>query len=221
MKNILKTLILTSLVLFAGTTLILSCSHDAGGLADHPASGPNKYNPAGGGDGSNPFVGDWSGTAILSGQSNPATFNITETNWVFKVPATPEYNAEGTYTYPGSGNSVKISDSSSGTAGTAMVSGNTLIIKITDGPVAGGSGTFTKGTSSSNSGDKPAYLSSGATQAEALAKVNEIIAYPGTPNSVIMGCEILKQTIPNYSAVWSQMGPTTIASINAYIDQIP
>jgi hypothetical protein len=43
MKNMLKTLILAGIVLFAGTTLFLSCTHDEGGLAGHSADGPNEY----------------------------------------------------------------------------------------------------------------------------------------------------------------------------------
>jgi hypothetical protein len=49
MKNMLKTLILAGIVLFAGTTLILSCSHDEGGLAGHSESGPKTYTSVAGG----------------------------------------------------------------------------------------------------------------------------------------------------------------------------
>jgi hypothetical protein len=228
MKNILKTLILTGLVLFAGTTLILSCTHDEGGLAGHPANGPNTYIPAGGsGDGSNPFVGNWSGTVILSGQSTPATCNITETTWALNVPAAPEYNTQGTYTYSGSGNSVNISDPSSGTAGTAIVSGNTLIINIASGPVAGGSGTFTKAGSNgtgndtgSDSSSKPAKLSSGATVSQANAKLDEIIAYPGTPYTTKMYAEATKTGLSEWPSNYP-VGAEMVATINSLIDDIP
>jgi hypothetical protein len=47
MKKILKTLILASLVLFAGTTLFLSCTHDTGGISagGYEADDEGNYHP--------------------------------------------------------------------------------------------------------------------------------------------------------------------------------
>jgi hypothetical protein len=91
-------------------------------------------------DDENPFVGNWSGTASIGGDSASATINVTDSAWTFSCPDA-RMSESGTYTR--SGNTATLSQS--GTAfGTATVSGGTLIVTISSGDYRGGSGTFTK-----------------------------------------------------------------------------
>jgi hypothetical protein len=89
----------------------------------------------------------------------------------------------------------------------------------TNPDVGGGSSSGTGGSVSS----KPAYLSSGATLTEALAKLDEIIAYPETPNSTLALAESMKATLSNpyYYSAWPSAGLTMIPQINSMIDMIP
>jgi hypothetical protein len=89
---------------------------------------------------SNPFVGNWSGTASISGQSASATINVTDSAWTFSCPGAA-MSESGTYTR--SGSTATLTQTGT-TFGTAVVSGGTLIVTITSGDYAGGTGTFTK-----------------------------------------------------------------------------
>jgi len=89
---------------------------------------------------SNPFKGNWVGTASLYGFSAPATVTVTDSGWTFKCP-NAGMNETGTMTV--NGNSATLHQGGT-TFGTATVSGNTLSVKITSGPYQNGTGTFTK-----------------------------------------------------------------------------
>jgi hypothetical protein len=77
---------------------------------------------------------------------------------------------------------------------------------------------------SENNG-KPDRLSSGASYNEAIAKLNEIIAYCGNTYSlapVKSGAQALRDTITTYgSSGWSSASGTYIYSINKLIDSLP
>jgi hypothetical protein len=113
-------------VLFAALALV--CVSCTGSYIDSDTIG-------GSGSSVNPFVGSWSGNVTSSGQTIPATCDITDTTLDFKVPSYPSYNRQGTYKRNGNSASFDID----GTAGTATVSGNTLT--ISSGSMVG---TFTK-----------------------------------------------------------------------------
>jgi hypothetical protein len=89
---------------------------------------------------SNPFVGTWTGTAMLGGDSASATITVTDSGWTF-VCADAGMNETGTYTR--SGDSATLSQGTT-TFGTAAISGNTLAVTVTSGDYRGGSGVFTK-----------------------------------------------------------------------------
>jgi hypothetical protein len=88
----------------------------------------------------NPFVGNWTGTASIGGESASATINATDSAWTFNCPAA-QMSESGTYTR--SGNTATLTQGGS-PFGTATVSGSSLIVTITFGNYAGGTGTFTK-----------------------------------------------------------------------------
>lgn len=104
--------------------LLFSCSDDGSGA----------------GSSSNPFIGNWSGTASLYGLSAPATVTVTGSGWTFRCPDAL-MNESGTMTV--SGNSATLRQGSV-TFGTAAVSEGTLTVTVTSGPYQGGTGTFTK-----------------------------------------------------------------------------
>jgi hypothetical protein len=71
-------------------------------------------------------------------------------------------------------------------------------------------------------GAKPATLSSTATAAQAYDKLDEIIAYSGTPSGVKASAQTVKATwSPYYYSAWSTYGPGVITSINSMIASIP
>ena len=94
----------------------------------------------GGGASSNPFIGNWVGTASIYGYSAPATATVTSSGWTFKCPEA-FMNETGTITV--NGNSATLHQNNV-TFGTATVSGKTLSVMITSGPYQSGTGTFTK-----------------------------------------------------------------------------
>jgi hypothetical protein len=59
------------------------------------------------------------------------------------------------------------------------------------------------------------------TARQAGAKLDEIIAYSGTPSSVEGQARILKSHWPTWTAAWSSSGTSLIVNINSMIDQIP
>ena len=70
-------------------------------------------------------------------------------------------------------------------------------------------------------GNKPAKLSSGASYSEAMAKLDEIIAYSGSSTSIREQARILKESYGGLSSFWSgSVQSAAIISINALIDQI-
>jgi hypothetical protein len=76
---------------------------------------------------------------------------------------------------------------------------------------------YSKDSSKSKS-NKPAELSSSATAAEALAKLDEIIAYSDTPDDVKKAVQIMKAGwSTTYSPYWTTVGGTTIDAINGII----
>jgi hypothetical protein len=111
------------------------------GLVWAGCSGHSPGAGLGDGDGTNPFIGSWSGTATFYGQTAPATIAVTDSTWSFNVPAAPMYET-GTYTY--SGNTATLRDASNLAVGTATVSGSTLTVSLTASEYAGGYGTFHK-----------------------------------------------------------------------------
>jgi hypothetical protein len=64
---------------------------------------------------------------------------------------------------------------------------------------------------------KPSELSSDATADQALAKLNEIIAYSGTPADTKSSAETMKGNWNTYSSSWSTSKIATIPVINAMI----
>jgi hypothetical protein len=70
-------------------------------------------------------------------------------------------------------------------------------------------------------GVKPAHLAISATAAEALAKLNEIIAYSGTPDAAKTAAQTLRNSWSYFSPNWSTISISTITAINVFIDQIP
>jgi uncharacterized lipoprotein YehR (DUF1307 family) len=90
---------------------------------------------------SNPFKGNWSGTARMSGQTAPATISVTDSSWTFRIPLLGSMSGTGTYTY--SGNNATLAQNGVH-FGTASVSGGTLTVNITSGAFRGATGTFTK-----------------------------------------------------------------------------
>jgi len=145
MKNTIKVLGIIVLVAIIGFSMA-AC--DDGSKDDNNQSNNNQGNNNQGNNNqsSNPFVGNWSGTANFSGQSAPATINVTATGWTFSCP-NAGMNETGTYTR--SGNSATLIQSGA-TFGNATISGNTLTVMITQYQYAGGTGTFTQGNINTN-----------------------------------------------------------------------
>jgi hypothetical protein len=94
-----------------------------------------------GGGGTNPFIGIWSGTVTISGQSAQGTISVTSSGWGISVPQAGMSGA-GTYTY--NDNVATLKDEANDTIGTATISGNKLTLSITDGYYAGFHGSFSK-----------------------------------------------------------------------------
>jgi hypothetical protein len=88
----------------------------------------------------NPFIGTWTGTASISGQSAAATINVTDSAWTFSCPDA-SMSESGIYTR--SGNTATLTQSGT-TFGTAIISGSSLVVTISSGPYVGGTGTFSK-----------------------------------------------------------------------------
>jgi hypothetical protein len=116
----------------------------------------------------------------------------------------------GTGTDPGV-NSTDPGSSSTGSGGGSSGTGSGGVVTEDDGPV----------TESPAATSKPAKLTSSATADQALAKLNEIIAYPGTPSGVKADAQYYKNYWSGYSAVWSSVSFSVIPTINAMIDNIP
>jgi hypothetical protein len=74
---------------------------------------------------------------------------------------------------------------------------------------------------SAGGGVKPAKLLSSATASEASAKLDEIIAYSGTPGTVVTSAQTMKTGWSGYSSNWSFYATTVIMQINLLIDSIP
>jgi hypothetical protein len=89
---------------------------------------------------SNPFVGTWTGTATIGGESASATITVTDSAWTF---ACKDAGMNETGTYTRSGDSATLQQGAA-TFGTAALSGTTLAVAITSGDWVGGSGVFTK-----------------------------------------------------------------------------
>jgi hypothetical protein len=70
---------------------------------------------------------------------------------------------------------------------------------------------------------KPAKLASNATRDQALAKLDAIINYSGTPWDVELSAEAYRDTVNSSTANsnWNLMGPSLIIGINSLIDCIP
>jgi hypothetical protein len=102
-----------------------------------------------------------------------------------------------------------------------------LVIMLAFGLVLTGCGDSKTGDPGSppggkNSG-KPTELAPNATHAEAAAKLDEIIAYPETPDGTKEQAQGLKKDMPQYSLVWGyeDTAKNIISFINVLIDQIP
>jgi hypothetical protein len=83
---------------------------------------------------------------------------------------------------------------------------------------------------SGKNGGKPAELAPNATHAEAMAKLDEIIAYSGTPEEAKDELRELKEDIASYASLWdipmggtadTTMGAMLIPQINDVIKQLP
>jgi hypothetical protein len=94
------------------------------------------------------FVGEWSGTATLSGQSAPATLSVTASGWTFAVPQAG-INESGTYTTSGAVATLK---SDGITVGKATISGSSMTVTLTAGSFAGGTAALTKISSGGSEG---------------------------------------------------------------------
>ncbi|GHV81995.1 hypothetical protein AGMMS49991_05530 [Spirochaetia bacterium] len=73
-------------------------------------------------------------------------------------------------------------------------------------------------------GSKPALLAANATYAQAMAKLDEIIAYSGTPANIKEWAELNKTDLssgPQYESGWSTVGASIVAGINGKIADIP
>ncbi|GMO22147.1 MAG: hypothetical protein Ta2B_01020 [Termitinemataceae bacterium] len=68
---------------------------------------------------------------------------------------------------------------------------------------------------------KPSVLADNATEAQALAKLDQIIAYPGTPAETKTAAQNLKGTWSTISSNWVTYQAGAILSINTLIAQIP
>jgi hypothetical protein len=91
----------------------------------------------------------------------------------------------------------------------------------------GDDGDYGSGSSSGGGGggSKPAKLSSNASYAQAVAKLDAIIsycnAYPGTINNQIKTvAQQAKTEFPTYQSSWSAIGTQVVSAINVLIDQL-
>jgi hypothetical protein len=85
-----------------------------------------------GGGSTNPFVGTWTGTATVGGQTAAATLTATDGAWTFTAPSVG-INQTGTYTYEGSSALLYMSGAP---VGAAVITGNALQITATEGVTA-------------------------------------------------------------------------------------
>jgi hypothetical protein len=115
------------------------------------------------------------------------------------------------------------------------VSGNTLTLDypsdtstigmgnllITYSPLTKQGGTVGPGGGGNNA--KPEKLSNNATHSQAVAKLDAIIAYPGTPAATKQQAQELKSamTTPGFETTWVTTASTYIILINNMIDTIP
>jgi hypothetical protein len=72
----------------------------------------------------------------------------------------------------------------------------------------------------SSGGGKPSQLSSNASESQARAKLDEIIAYSGTPAEVKEEAQLIKNAWSAYSSNWSVTKSSIIPVINILIDYI-
>jgi uncharacterized protein (UPF0147 family) len=68
---------------------------------------------------------------------------------------------------------------------------------------------------------KPTALATNATAAQALATLDAIIAYPGTPAATKTSAQTLKAQWNTYASNWSYAGASAISAINTLIASIP
>jgi hypothetical protein len=246
MKKTMKTVILAGLVLFAGTALILSCTHDEGGLAGHSPGGPNTYTPAGGSGGNggggggfdSALVAKWHSTQDAADSETSAVFEFTSDGKMILAGNATEFNVTTSgghikATLTMSGQTVDAGEADYVVAGTTLAFSNfsggppnyfsTLTDALTSLAALGGDGKFHKkaGGGSEPTSIKPAKLSPSATAQQANAKLDAIIAYPGTPGDIREEAEWMKDEWSYYSSNWSSMGAETVAFINSLIDDIP
>jgi hypothetical protein len=126
----------TVLLLLVGMAFV-ACKDDSG---ETPPAGSSDDTQTGGDSSSNPFIGTWTGTATLDGESASATVTVTESGWTI-VCSDADMNESGTYSR--TGNTATLTQSGT-TFGRASISGSTLTVSITSGDYQGGSGTFRK-----------------------------------------------------------------------------
>jgi hypothetical protein len=69
--------------------------------------------------------------------------------------------------------------------------------------------------------NKPEQLTNSATADQALAVLDELIAYPETPAATKAAAEALKNNWSSYSGDWNSNKTTMIAQINNLVDTIP
>jgi hypothetical protein len=100
---------------------------------------------------------------------------------------------------------------------------------INEEPIASGFAyvTFSKGTGIvahpviPDGTSKPERLSLSATAIEAYVKLNQIIAYPGTPYSTKESARTYKSDWVTYGWSWNAISVSAISSINRWIAAIP
>jgi hypothetical protein len=157
-------------------------------------------------------------TATIGGAG--ATLTVTPTGWSLSGPA----NMTGTYILNGTSATL----SSGGvTFGTAVLSGNTLTVTSS---ASGSMETYTFTRSDGNGGNgnnggKPAELSSNATFGETIAKLDEIIAYTGTPEAIKTEAQNAKDSLKSFEdtlkPTWSYSGISYIYLTNTIINALP
>jgi hypothetical protein len=200
-------------VIVAAGLVLAACDNPTGGGGD----GGN------GGNGGN-MTGTYTGTIMGAG----ATLTISSAAWTISIPSL-NVNMSGTYTQ--SGSTATMRDNTNTTIGTGVLIGNTLTITLNTNSGAAGTYTFTKsGGNSDNSGNggnggasggKPTDLASSATADEALATLDAIISYSGTPAETKTGAEALKNQWSAISSAWATMNTSIIYQINNFIRTIP
>jgi hypothetical protein len=197
------------------------------------AGGNGNGSGDGNGASSNPFVGTWTGDGY--------TLTITESTW-----ETAGYG-KGTYTHTGNTATLTVTYSwdggnwvpvGAGTVApfTVTVSGDTLSGTGPDGnPITvtkesgngngndnnNGNGDGSGDGNGSSNGEKPVELSSNATFDETIAKLDEIIAYSGTPADTKTAAQDLKDTLKSLESAlkpaWSYAGASYLTLANNLI----